>query len=149
MKAQQGITLMELLTVLIIISILAMVAIPSYQESAAKAHRTDAQSALAGLASALERHFTETGSYKGAAGTTSSPTDTGSPWIFSKHSPIEGTTKMYDLTIETATDSFYTIKATNISGNYGYLEMDSTSAQRWDKNNDGDTADTGETSWYN
>ena len=66
-----GFTLVELLVVIVVISLLAMVAIPSYQNSIAKARRVDAQAALSSLSSAMERWFSEKGTYIGAAGSES------------------------------------------------------------------------------
>ena len=144
-----GFTLIELLVVTAIISLLAMIAVPSYNNSVSKARRADAQSSLANFASAMERHLTETGSYLGAAGTSGTPTDTGSPWIFPTATPIDGEIKFYDLTIEVATAGSYTLRATPLAGQAGdgYLELTSAGIERWDRNNDGDTSDSGEDYW--
>jgi type IV pilus assembly protein PilE len=152
MKSRQtsnGFTLVELLIVVVIISLLAMVAVPSYNVSVAKARRADAQATLSGLAGAMERWFTERGSYLQAAGPDSSPTDTGVPRIYYSQSPIDGNIKFYNLTIHSATAGTYTLRATPIGGQAddGYLEMASTGLERWDKNNDGDTSDSDENHW--
>ncbi len=106
-----GFTLIELMITVAIIAILASIALPAYQDSVTKARRTDAQGALLGLANAMERHFISNSSFQGAAGTQGSPTDTGSPWIFSSTSPVDGGTAAYNLTIA-ATASIYTLTAT-------------------------------------
>jgi len=96
----------------------------------------------------MERHATENNSYLGAAGTSSSPANTGSPWIFSTEAPLEGGTKYYDLTISAATQSTYTLRATpkGAQAGDGMLEIDHTGAQRWDRNDSG-TFDAGESCW--
>lgn len=145
----KGFTLVELMVVVVIISLLAMVGIPSYNTSVSKARRADAQASLSNMANAMERHFTENGSYLGAAGTAGTPTDTGSPWIFPTATPVDGETKFYNLTIEAASAGSYTLRATPIGAQEsdGILELLSTGIQRWDENNDGDTLDSGEDRW--
>lgn len=80
---QQGFTLIELMITVGIVGILAGIAYPSYQDSVMKSRRADVKGVLLGLANAMERHFTETNSYLGAAGTTAIPADTGAPRIYS------------------------------------------------------------------
>jgi len=148
-RASKGFTLVELLIVVVIISLLAMVAIPSYNVSVSKARRADAQSSLSGLSGAMERYFTENGTYIGAAGTVGTPTSTGAPWIFHTQTPVDGSVKFYNLTIHAATAGSYTLRATPIGGHVGdgYLELASTGVEHWDKNNDGDTNDSDENHW--
>lgn len=145
----KGFTLIELMVVVVIVSLLAMVAIPSYNVSVAKARRADAQSSLSNFANTMERYFTENGTYLGAAGTQSTPQDTGAPRIFFTATPVDGEIKFYNLTIHAASAGSYTLRATPIGdqANDGILEVSSTGIQRWDRNNDGDTQDTGEDRW--
>lgn len=147
-KASAGFTLIELIITVAIVAILASIAVPAYQDSVKKSRRTAAQAALSGFASAMERHATEKNSYLGAAGTSGTPANTGSPWIFSKEAPLEGGTKFYDLTISAATQGTYTLRATPKGGQVGdgMLELDSTGARRWDRNNDGSFG-AGENCW--
>lgn len=148
-KNTKGFTLIELMIVVAIVGILAGIAYPSYIDSVQKSRRSDATGALMGFANAMERRFTETNSYLGAAGTALVPTNTGSPWIYSQQSPVDGGTAYYNLTISDVTTTPYTLRATPTgaqSGN-GILELDNTGARRWDRNNDGDFLDTDETKW--
>ncbi|MEQ1557359.1 MAG: type IV pilin protein [Methyloglobulus sp.] len=112
MFKNKGFTLIELMIAVAIIGILAAIAVPSYQESVRKSRRADVKGALLGLANAMERRFTETNSYLGAAGTDATPTDTGTP----RPSIFKGATDYYNLTINPATQSSYTLTATPISG---------------------------------
>lgn len=117
MDKQHAFTLVELMVTVAIVGILAAIAIPSYQGSIMKSRRADAEGALAGLANAMERHFTQANTYCdaggadganscGAAGTN----DSGSPSIYPAQSPASGTAA-YNLTI-TVTATTYTLSAT-------------------------------------
>jgi len=64
-RANAGMTLVELLTVVVIVGILASIAIPSYRGYVLRANRADGKSALLALAGALERCFTRDNVYNG------------------------------------------------------------------------------------
>ena len=61
-----GVTLMELLMVMVVISILAAIAIPSYRGYAIRASRSDGKAAVLSMAGALERCFTRFNAYNNA-----------------------------------------------------------------------------------
>jgi type IV pilus assembly protein PilE len=114
LNTQNAFTLIELMITVAIVGILASIAYPSYQGSVMKSRRADATGALLGLANAMERHFTETNSYLGAADINGVPT------IFSATSPVDGGTPYYNLTVDPATTaSSYTLNAapTNAQSN--------------------------------
>lgn len=127
MKIHKGFTLMELLIAIAIVGIIAAVAYPSYLDSIAKSRCTSAQAALSGFAQAMERHYTNNGTYLGA-GTTAN--NTGAPTIFSTTSPIDGTDVFYNLTITSATASAYMLQATGVNAQAaaGNLTLSSTGA---------------------
>lgn len=54
-RRQTGVTLIELMIAVVVVALLAMVAIPSYQESVRKSRRGDAFNALAAVQQAQER----------------------------------------------------------------------------------------------
>ena len=116
-QTQHGFTLIELMVAVAIIGILSSIAYPSYQDSVMKSRRADAKGALLGFANAMERRFTETNSYCNAGGADGADTcgdgtnDTGSPSIYATTSPVDGGTPYYDLTINAAGDSSYTLYA--------------------------------------
>ncbi|MCW8196105.1 prepilin-type N-terminal cleavage/methylation domain-containing protein [Proteobacteria bacterium 005FR1] len=147
--AQGGFTLIELMIAVAVIAILSSIAYSSYNAQTTKARRTDAQSALMGLAQAMERRKTVTGGYTGAA---AGGANTGAPTVFATQSPLDGATKFYDLSIEAVNGgTSFTVRATPIAGSAqdgdGYLEYLSTGIRRWDRNDDDDTADANESCW--
>jgi len=64
---QRGLTLVELVIVMVIVAILAAVAVPSYVNSVQKSRRTDAKTALTTSAQAMERWFTQNNTYANVA----------------------------------------------------------------------------------
>ncbi|WP_268890665.1 type IV pilin protein [Marinobacter nauticus] len=142
---QSGFTLIELMIVVAIVGIIAAIAYPSYTEYTERARRTDAQGALMGLASALERHYATNNTYAGAA---SGGSDTGAPAIYPDEAPIDGGQKYYDLTIQSADGASFTVRATPKGGQAGdgILELDSTGARRWDRDANG-AFGAGENTW--
>ncbi|UZD66781.1 type IV pilin protein [Marinobacter sp. AN1] len=142
---ERGFTLIELMIVVAVIGILAAIAYPSYQNSVDKSRRTDGKSALSGLAGAMERHYTTNSTYEGAA---TGGADTGSPEIFPDEAPLDSSNKFYDLTIEAADATSFTLRAApkGVHAGDGYLELTSTGVRRWDQNNNG-AIDAGENTW--
>ena len=103
MRKTQGFTLIELMIVVAIIGILAAIAYPSYQEQVRASRRGDCAGALAGLANAMERYFTTSNTYVGAA--------VGAAGIYSNQCPVDGGDATYNLQIAAQTASTYTIQA--------------------------------------
>lgn len=145
-RKERGFTLIEMMIVVAIISILATIAVPSYQKSITKGRRNDAQWALTAFASAMERHFTANNTYEGAA---AGGGNTGTPAIFATETPLNGADKFYDLTIQAASATAYTLRATpkNAQAGDGLMELTNTGIRRWDENSDGNTGGAGEDNW--
>ena len=59
----RGVTLIELMIVVIIIGIIASIAIPSYRNYVLRAQRTDATTALLRIAAAQEKHYLQWNTY--------------------------------------------------------------------------------------
>jgi type IV pilus assembly protein PilE len=66
-QGQRGFTLVELVIAMVIASILAAIAIPSYSSYIMKSRRTEAKSALLNLASLEERFFSTNNTYSAAS----------------------------------------------------------------------------------
>lgn len=133
----KGFTLIELMVVVVIVGILAMIAIPSYQESVKKSKRSDAEGALMSLANAMERYYTTNGSYSGATAS----------GVYVSSVPTDGSgTKYYDLsvTVPTSLPDTYTLLATptNSMTGDGKIKYTSTGIKTWDSANDNSYSST-------
>ncbi|MGB5739464.1 MAG: type IV pilin protein [Woeseia sp.] len=62
-KYTRGVTLMEVLIVVVIVGILTAIAYPNYQQYVARAKRTEAKAALLQIATNQERHYLQNNSY--------------------------------------------------------------------------------------
>ena len=97
MRKQKGFTLIELVVTMLIASILAAIAIPSYSNYVRKSHRTDAKNALLDLASLEERYMSTNNAYSvtwadlGYAGTTGAAIVVGSNFYQVAVSKIDAT----------------------------------------------------------
>lgn len=65
MHKSRGFTIIEILTVLAIIGLLAAIAIPSYRKSVQKSNRSDAKITLSRLATLEERYYFRANNYTG------------------------------------------------------------------------------------
>ena len=140
----KGFTLIELMIVVAIVGILAAIAYPAYTDNTRKARRADAQSVLMGLASAMERFYTENNTYTGAGASG----NTGAPGIYATEAPIDGSTKYYDLTIHDASNTTFEVRATpkGAQAGDGFISLNSVGVRGWDENNNG-SIDAGENTW--
>ncbi|MEE9344270.1 MAG: type IV pilin protein [Methylococcales bacterium] len=154
-RAEQGFTLIELVIAMAIMSILTLIAVPSYQEHLQKTRIAMAKADLMELAGYLERQRTVNACYNGSA-CDKTKTTGATPLIANQSSSIlamlsDETAKYYDVTLEVLTNSTYTLRATPDTSTpqdgTGYLEVLHTGQQRWDKNDDDDTGDTNEGNW--
>jgi type IV pilus assembly protein PilE len=59
----RGVTLLEILVVLLIVGLLAALALPTYRQHLVRVNRSEATGALYEIASAEERHYLRHGSY--------------------------------------------------------------------------------------
>jgi len=121
MKTNKGFTLIELMIVVVIVSILAAIAYPSYQGQVRATKRTDCSGALLAFAGAMERFFTANNSYVGAGTGGGGGNTTGAPIaaVFPTQCPIDGGTPTYLLTINAATDSTFTLRAARAGAQAG------------------------------
>jgi len=101
-RKMQGITLMELMIVVVIIGILAAVAYPNYRDFAARAKRNEAKAALLKIATNQERFYLNNNSY------TLDMTQLG----FSGSDDVISDSKAYSIDVGTANSNTFTATAT-------------------------------------
>ena len=103
-RKDEGFTLIELMIVVTVIAALSAIAFPSYQESVRKSRRADAKAVLVQLAQFMERNYSLSQRYdKDSAGVNIA-------LPFSK-SPVEGSNKFYDLSLDAVDQTTFTLKA--------------------------------------
>lgn len=95
----RGVTLIELMIVVLVIAILASVAYPSYRTQVVKTHRSAAKACLAQYAQFMERYYTTNLTYLGANPTLGCATE-------------GGLDARYGFSVTAATASAYTVAAT-------------------------------------
>jgi type IV pilus assembly protein PilE len=66
-RAEGGFTLIELMVVVLVVTILTVIAVPSYTNQVLKSHRTEAKSILMDIAAREERYFATNGLYSSTA----------------------------------------------------------------------------------
>jgi type IV pilus assembly protein PilE len=107
---QHGVTLIELVVVMIIIGILAAVAIPSYRSYVIRSQRADAKDALLALATAQEKFYLQCNNYAIAI-------DNAPDCVAGE---LQGTdtskNAWYDLAIDAADATSYTVSAVATAG---------------------------------
>jgi len=149
MDHSAGFTLVELMIVVAIVGILSAVAYPSYVRNIEGSRSNDAQGGLTSFANAMEKRYARQNTYRGAA---TGGIDIGAPAnnLFPSQLPIDSNRKYYNLTITVATVNTFTLRATPINAQVGtgFLELDSTGARRWDRDDSGGVDGTAlENSW--
>jgi len=123
---EHGFTLIELMTVVAVVGILAALAYPSYVQQVRKGKRADAQAAMMAAQQYMQRYFSSAGSYQGASLPASMA-----------QSPQSGA-KIYDIAVtvpDTGAAAYraYTITATlagsNVDPECGDLTLSDTGAK--------------------
>jgi len=107
MKSARGMTLVELMVVMLIVGILSAIAVPSYRNYVLRVNRTDAKVGLTNAAQSLERCFTRYNSY------TAGDAGSGCPVVFPIDVPRDasGGAITYRITANRAANTF-TLTAT-------------------------------------
>jgi type IV pilus assembly protein PilE len=120
MIKQKGITLVELMIVVVVVAILASIAVPSYQGYVQRSKRVTAEGDLYAFRNAMQRFFAENNTHSGA--TTAADGTAGAPIaaLFPSQSPVDGGTAAYNLTVNVAVGgASYTLQATPTGGQAG------------------------------
>ena len=69
----KGVTLIELMIVIVVVAILASIAVPSYRSYVMRTHRVEAKTALLNLAAAQEKFYLSNNTYASNAQLTTAP----------------------------------------------------------------------------
>ena len=149
--AAAGLSLLELMATLAILAIVAALALPIYSAYGIRAERTGTQADLLRCAQGMERHATATHSYALAVDTDGDGAGDASTGTISANVCVVETT-LYAITVQSADGAGFVLRADAASATSrvaadGMLELDSTGATRWDRNDDGDFDDQDENSW--
>ena len=116
MSLQRGVTLIELIVVMIIVGILAAVAIPTYRQYVMRSQRSDAKDALLALATQQEKFYLQCNTYATDIAAALSCAD----------GELQGTANSkngwYDLAIDAADATSYTVSATATAGENQYQD---------------------------
>lgn len=138
-RSHEGVTLIELMIVVVIIGILASIAYPSYQRYMTQTRRSDAQIALTRLATDMEKYYSDCNRYPSSLTATRDCTTN----FGLARSNALSSDQHYLLSISlNASATTYTLEAdpngsgtTGRQNNDGKFRIDSAGAKRWDKNN--------------
>jgi type IV pilus assembly protein PilE len=120
-RAQQGVTLIELMIVLLIVGLLASISVPSYRQYILRSHRVEAQAVLMNLAAAQEKHYLVCNTYTDAI---DGPSDTacdidrglGFGDFVADVDGLQTENGWYTITIDDADAETFTATATAIGG---------------------------------
>jgi type IV pilus assembly protein PilE len=109
---QRGITLIELITVVVVLSILVAVAIPSYRSYLIRTQRSDAKTALLTLRAAQEKYYLQNNEYTSAI--TTAPEDGGLGLLGVSDNGLYAITVSLGNEANPGNNQFYTARATPV-----------------------------------
>ena len=155
-RSMTGFTLIEMMIVVAVIGVLAAIAYPNYQRYVIKTKRTDMMAELQNIASRIETKKLAIGRYRDVA-----LADVLTGNVISGSTVYPTTNALYDIGIwDTSTTTAAQMTGSNLTNrqwqiravpktntqmrNDGRLTLDYQGIKCRDKNNDGDTQDTGE-----
>ncbi len=124
MNHSKAFSLIELIITVAIVSIIAAIAIPSYQEYITRTKRADAMGQMLNAISAMEKFRAANMTYEGAAAGTT----------FAAQVPPGDGNPYYNLTLSNLSRTTYTITATpvnSMAGEDGPLTVDQAGRRTW------------------
>lgn len=120
-RTSRGVTLIELIVVMVVIGILAAIAVPSYRQYVVRSHRVEATSALLNIAASQEKFYLQcnryttnlTGPIDGTCGTVGAPGTRGLGLadFDTARAGVQTENGWYTLTVPTATAAAFTLSA--------------------------------------
>ncbi|MDH5469531.1 MAG: type IV pilin protein [Gammaproteobacteria bacterium] len=120
MNKQRGVTLIELLIVIVVLGILVAVGYPSYTKQVQRTKRAECAGGLMQLANAMERDLSQNNTYSDLVG--------GGGFVGT--CPIDGGAATYNLSVQAFTASTYTLRATPVGAQAndacGWLQLTNT-----------------------
>lgn len=123
MQSHRGFTLIELMIVVAIIGLIVGIAFPAYQDQIRTTRRADAMASAMTISNAMEKHFTETGSYDNV------------PASLERDLPWDGAGKFYTVDITPDGKNGFDITISPIAGtsqeNDGDITLTSTGKKGW------------------
>ena len=111
LNKQHGVTLIELVVVMLIIGILTAIAVPSYRNYVLRSQRSDAKDALLALATAQEKFYLQCNRYATAIG--AAPNCAGTGTLQGAAASKNG---WYTLAVVAATATTFTVSAVATAG---------------------------------
>ena len=139
--AQSGFTLIELMIVVVVVAILAVLVLPSYQGFVLKARRTDAKAALTTASQSLERYATEN---PGTGYTNATVSDISGPTVVAKSTTDDG---HYVLTVTGKTVTTFLLSAAPQNAQLSDACKTFTLNQRGERNVAGGATKTAQECW--
>jgi type IV pilus assembly protein PilE len=116
MHRQRGVTLIELVVVMIIVGILTAIAVPSYRNYVLRSQRSDAKDAVLALATQQEKHYLQCNTYATAI---AGATDCAAGELQGADASKNG---WYTLSIPSGNATTFSVQATAIAGESQYQD---------------------------